>query len=129
MQDGEASEIMHETVVNVAVVPEQELVFGVIAEGLVSVYLPSSEGLSSEAPSSEGSLSEDGQVPIWMPKSRNHKSPGSLITMFGGSSPPGGGPGTTSHRAIGRRPGGTTIWITVSLDDPGFVFVSHWSDA
>ena len=128
MQDGEACEVVHETDVNVAVPTVKELAFPLVVEGLVSVPFPSSERSLFELPSSEGSLFEDGHVPIWMPRSRKHGSPGILITIFGGSLSPAGGPGTTSHRASGWRPGGTIMGITVSLDDPGFVVVSHWSD-
>ena len=79
-------------------------------------------------------LSSEEQSPNFSPKSLTQGifrfgRFGMLISSAGGLGrfPPGGGPGIKPQRAMGGPPpGGKMMGMSVGVDDPGFVVVTHW---
>ena len=72
--------------------------------------------------------SPEGQSPRLTPKSLKHGTLGIFTSRAGGvgTTPSGGGPGTTPQRITGVcSPGGSIIGTTVTLEDPGDVVVIH----
>ena len=106
---------------------ERDVSFGFVCEG----SLPSDSGSGSfpfggffppgKLPFEEEP--EGGQLPIFIPNilKQGTFASGILISILGslGNLKPGGGPGTTFQRAIGKdSPGGLMTGITVAFDDP-----------